>query len=105
MITILLLSPFFSGVDAQAPVNCNAGSPECCWVKRSFQLMGKTTSVNATSASDCCNFLGQKTQTSGIPGVYCTSTGKVIVIDWKSKELKGAIPFGSLVNLPNLNKL
>jgi hypothetical protein len=108
IINIILLAPLFSGVDAQAakvPVTCNAESPECCWVKRSLQQMGRTSAVSATSATACCRYLGSNTQASGIPGVYCTSTGKVTVINWTSKGLKGAIPFGSLVNLPNLKKL
>jgi hypothetical protein len=119
--TILLLVSFFLGiapVDAQvngtlqtaqtarhhatqAPVNCNSNSRDCCWVIRSWQLMGKTTSVPSTSSTACCSNLGS----TGIPGVHCSADGKVTEINWKSKSLKGEIPdsFGQLQYLQRLS--
>ena len=38
--------------DAQtSSTSCTSTSPQCCWVKRSWELMGKTTSVSSTSAT------------------------------------------------------
>jgi len=95
---------------AQAQTTCTSSSPECCWVKRSWQLMGETTSVSSTNATACCNYLDLTTQillttqTSGIPGVYCTSTGNVTGIMWWSESLQGSIP-ADLSNLVNLQSL
>jgi hypothetical protein len=73
--------------------------------------MGKTTSVDPTSPTACCNYLGSPhdylgstTQTSGIPRVTCTSTGNVIEINWNSQSLQGPIP-AELANLTNLQRL
>jgi hypothetical protein len=59
--------------------------------------MGKTTSVSSTSATACCYYFlsstgSTTTQTSGIPGVGCTSTGNVIAINWGGRGLQGSIP-------------
>ena len=83
---------------------CTSTSPGCCWVKRSWQLMGKTTSVSSTSATGCCYYLGSTTQTSGIPGIYCTSDGIVTEIRWNGQSLQGSIP-AELSNLVNLTRL
>jgi hypothetical protein len=63
--------------------------------------MGKSTTVDHTSATACCYTLGSTTQTSGIPGVTCTSTGTVTKIKWNFKGLTGSIPpeIGNLTNL------
>jgi hypothetical protein len=63
--------------------------------------MGKTTSVSSTSATACCYTLGSTTQTSGIPGVTCTSDGTVTFIDWTNRGLTGSIPseIGNLTSL------
>ncbi len=66
--------------------------------------MGKNTSVSSTSATACCNYLRLTTQTSGIPGVECTSTGIVTKIRWSMKGLQGPIP-AELENLKNLTTL
>jgi hypothetical protein len=78
-----------------------SSSPECSYVVESWQEMGKTTSVPATNATACCYYLGSTTQTSGIPGVNCTSTGIVIEIQWGALSLQGSIPaeLGYLRNL------
>jgi hypothetical protein len=88
---------------------CTSTSPGCCWVKRSWELMGKNTSVSSTSATACCYSLGSTTgktitQTSGIPGVNCTSTGIVTQITWKVQSLRYSIPT-ELSNLVNLTTL
>jgi hypothetical protein len=89
---------------AQAQTTCTSSSPECCWVVLSWQLMGKTTSVSSTSATDCCRYLGSTSQTSGILGVTCTSTGIVTEINWYDQGLQGPTP-AELSNLVNLQRL
>jgi hypothetical protein len=70
--------------------------------------MGKTTpSVDPTSSTACCYYLGSTTQTSGIPGVNCTTMGTmttVTEINWGNRSLTGSLPseIGNLVNLKNL---
>ena len=85
-------------------VTCTSSSPQCCTVVRILQLMGKTTSVSSTSSTACCDTLDSITQTSGIPGVYCTTDGKVTRINWADLSLTGSIPseIGNLVNLQYL---
>ena len=55
--------------------------------------MGKTTSVDPTSATACCNDLDFF--------VECTSTGNVTALYWGFETLQGSIPaeLGNLVNL------
>ncbi len=79
-------------------------SPECSSVVLSWQLMGQTTSVSSTSATDCCYYLGTTTQIDGIPGVTCTSTGNVTGINWGSQALRNSIPT-EIGTLPNLLQL
>jgi hypothetical protein len=101
MTLAILISP------AQAQktsTTCTSSSPECCLVVESWKKMGKTTSVSATSATACCNYLGSTTQTSGIPGVTCTSTGSVTELYWGDKGLRNSIP-AELSNLRNLTTL
>ena len=98
MTLAILISP------ADAQTTCTATSPECCWVKRSWQLMGKTTTVSSTSSTACCYYLGSTTQTSGIPGVTCTSTGIVTEINWGYYSLQGPTP-AELANLVSLTEL
>jgi hypothetical protein len=70
--------------------------------------MGKTTpSVDPTSSTGCCSYLGSTTQSSGIPGVTCSSTGTVTTvtkIEWNSQSLTGPIPF-EIGNLANLTRM
>jgi hypothetical protein len=103
MISILMLAPFFLGISpvdaaqlditpalqaAIAAENCQSKSnPECCWVRRSWQLMGGIPSTDS-----CCRWLGSRPQANGIPGVHCSDDGKVKWIKWSSKSLTGAIP-------------
>ena len=86
---------------AEAAVSCTSTSYQCCWVIRSWQLIGQTTSVSSTSATACCYKLGSTTQRSGIPGVTCDSTGLVTEIDWHDRSLTGPIP----PEIGNLGKL
>ncbi len=39
----MTLASLISPADAQTVVSCTSTSPQCCWVKRSWDLMGKTT--------------------------------------------------------------
>ena len=104
-IIAMTLAILISPADAQtSSTACISTSPQCCWVIRSWELMGKTTSVSSTNATACCNDLGSTTQTTGISGVTCTSTGIVTKINWGFESLQGSIPFelSKLVNLQTL---
>jgi hypothetical protein len=78
--------------------------PECFLVVRIWQLMGGSTTVSSTSSTACCFYLGSTYQTSGIPGVSCTTDGKVTGIQWERGIVGGSIPseIGNLVNLQYL---
>jgi hypothetical protein len=95
------ISPAGSSSCTSQAATCDSSSPECCWVKRIYQLMGQTTLVSATSATDCCSYLDGTHQSSGIPGVNCTSIGNVTGINWGSSSLIGSITedFENLKNL------
>ena len=103
MMLTLVIASMISPAEAQA-VTCTTSSPQCCWVVRIWTLMGKTTLVDHTNATACCKTLGSTTQTSGITGVTCTSTGQVTKISWPFAGLSGSIPpeIGNLVNLEGL---
>ena len=84
---LVMISP----AQAQAD-SCDSSSPQCCWVVRIWQLMGKTTTVDHTSATACCS----------MSGVTCT--GSIVTkIQWDNQnpKLTGSIPpeIGNLVNL------
>ena len=91
-ILTLTLAAFILGVESQ--MTCDSTSPQCCWVVRSWQLMGQTTDVSSTSATACCS----------MTGVTCDSTSKVTAIEWSGKGLSGSIPaeIGSLEKLQKL---
>jgi len=100
---ILAIAALISSAEAQA-TTCGTSSPQCCWVKRIWQLMGKTTALSSTSADGCCsNIVGD---TFGIPGVTCTTSTprKVTEINWGPLTLTGSIPedIGKLVDLTKL---
>ena len=104
MTTILLLAPFFLGIS-----QVDAAKSDCSYVIESWKKMGKTTNVNSISSTACCKTLVYSngsiiTKSSGIPGVYCTSTGIVTDIHWMSKNLKGPIPL-TIPDLQNLRVL
>ena len=88
----------------------SSSKPDCYYVTESWKKMkGKKTSVSSTDAKACCYYLGSKTgrittQTSGIPGVNCTSTGNVTEIIWYDQSLNDSIPMelGKLTNLEYL---
>jgi hypothetical protein len=104
-IMAMTLAILISPADSQtSSTTCTSTSPQCCWVKRSWELMGKTTSVSSTSATACCNYVVSKTQRSGIPGVRCTSTGIVTEINWWDLGLVNSIP-AELFSLTNLTVL
>ena len=90
-ILALTLSALIAGVNSQA--TCTSSSPDCCWVVRIRQLMGKTTSVSPTSSTACCS----------MAGVTCSGSS-IIVINWENNGLKGSIPpsIGNLTSLENL---
>ena len=106
----LAMASMISPADAQtSSTTCSSTSkktpsPQCCWVKRSWELMGQTTSVSSTSSTACCYYLGSTTQTSGIPGIYCSSDGIVTKIHWGLKSLRYSIPT-ELSNLKNLQMM
>jgi len=103
MMLSLVIASMISPAEAQT-VSCTTSSPQCCWVVRIWQLMGKTTLVDHTNATACCNTLGSTTQTSGITRVTCSSTGQVTKIDWRMNSLTGNIPadIGQLKSLQYL---
>jgi len=75
------------------PATCTSSSPQCCWVVRIWQLMGKSTSVSSTSSTACCSMSG------------LTCSGSIVYsIDWELQSLSGSIPpeIGNLVNLETL---
>jgi hypothetical protein len=76
-----------------AAMTCSteAKSSQCCTVAKIWTMMKKNM-TRATTATSCCQYLGQKVQRSGIPGVYCDSDGKVIQLFWQSQFLNGSIP-------------
>jgi hypothetical protein len=80
-----------ANVGAQA--TCDSTSPQCCWVVRSWQLMGKNTTVSSGSGYDCCS----------MDGVSCSGS-HVTAIKWNYKGLAGSIPveIGNLKNLTDL---
>jgi len=97
-ISALALSAMIAGVEAQT-VTCTSTSPQCCWVVRSWQLMGQfiPTGIKSTDNS-CC--------TVPMSGVFCDSTKtKVTGLDWSSKALTGSIPadIGKLTSLTSLS--
>ncbi len=72
---------------------CDGSSPQCCWVVRSWQLMGQLTSVDPTSSTACCS----------MPGVTCS--GSIVTsINWSGKGLCGQMPqdIGNLTNVTSL---
>jgi len=108
---ISLISP------ADAQTTCSSTSPDCCWVVQSWEMMGKTTTVDRNSATACCSIFirspsplspyfpaGSTTQTGGVPWVYCTSDGTVIQLKWSFQGLKNSIP-SELKNLRSLRDL
>ena len=88
---ILAITAFISIVEAQA--SCSSSSPDCCWVVRVWQLMGKSTSVSSASLTNCCS----------MTGVTC-SNAAVTILSWNSKGLSGSIPsdIGNLKNLVSM---
>jgi hypothetical protein len=85
----LMISP------TEAAVSCDSSSPQCCWVVRIWQLMGKSTSVSSTNPTACCSH--------GIPGVTCSGS-TITEINWSEKKLTDQIPseIGNLVDLTEL---
>lgn len=74
---------------------CTETSPQCCWVVRAWQLMGKNTTVDPNITNGCCS----------MAGVTCNADlGTVTKIIWRQMALSGPIPF-ELGNLINLNWL
>ena len=90
-ILALGLSAFSVFVNAQTA--CDSTSPQCCWVVRSWQLMGQNTTVSSGSDKECCS----------MDGVSCSGS-LVTAINWNYKGLSGSIPadIGNLKNLTNL---
>jgi len=51
-----LEAPTSPEMAAESDVTCDSSSPQCCWVVRSWQQMGKSTSVSSTSSTACCYY-------------------------------------------------
>ena len=85
------MSAFIATTQAQA--TCDSTSSDCCWVVRSWQLMGQSTTVSSSSSIECCS----------MSGVRC-SGANVTVIDWNYEGLSSSIPpeLGNLTNLISL---
>ncbi len=84
---------------------CQVGtSPQCCWAARIRAYMGQAKLINLISKTHCCEYVGSKNQSSGIPGVYCTADGKITGIYWTLSGLTGPIPpqIEHLVDLESL---
>ena len=111
---IKLIVLFFLWISpAEAADTCTSSSRQCCWVRRMWELMGKTAPIveSPTHGTACCKYLLSalgallSTQTNGIPGVYCALNGDVVAINWASQSLTGAIPPETIGNLINLDYL
>jgi len=85
-------------------VTCDVNSPQCCWVTRFRQLMGKVTVVDYSGPGACCNYIQGTYRRTGIPNVRCDSSGNITGIFWSSQGLKGPIPSGIEI-LKNLQYL
>ena len=104
-ILALALSALIATAEAQKTkktssiASCTTSSPQCCWVVRSWQLMGKTipSGIKSTDSS-CCTL-----PMSGVSRVTCDSSNKVKKIFWVW-GLSGSIPaeIGKLINLTHL---
>jgi hypothetical protein len=94
-IIAMTLAILISPAQAQTVVSCTSTSYQCCWVIRSWQKMGRTTTVNPASATGCCSNIGD---------IDCTSTGIVTKISWSTEGLQGQIPaeLGKLTSLQYL---
>jgi hypothetical protein len=115
-IMAMTLASFIPPADAKrkaatttAATTTAATTAECFWVVESWKKMGRTTSVDPTNATACCNYVVSSngtttTQNSGIPGVTCTSDGIVTKINWWDLGLVHSIPaeLGSLKSLTYL---
>ena len=85
-----------TGNDAFKPVECDSTSPDCCWVRRIWELTSwsnyknpgvESASVSPTDPKGCCSDedgqgLGGRIVGSSITGVSCTSDGNVTRINW-----------------------
>jgi hypothetical protein len=90
MLTLMIAS-MISGVTApktKKDETSDTCTSDCCRVIYIWKKMGKSISVDPTSATACCYYLVSisqnffTTQTSGIWGVTCTSDGTVFRINW-----------------------
>jgi hypothetical protein len=92
IILFLLMLALISPAEAQTvPATCTASSPQCCWVVRIWQLLGKTTSVSSTSSTACCK----------MSGVVCSGS-TVTELHWDNQGFSGfSIPpdIGNLTDL------
>jgi len=96
-ILALAFSALIVRVDAQ--VTCTSSSPQCCWVVRSWQLMGQSVPTGISpNDNSCC--------TKPMAGVTCDSTKtQVTRIEWSSMNLVSLIPSDIGNYLPNLGWL
>ena len=76
---------------------CTSTSSDCCWVVRSWQMMGQTipSDISPTDNS-CCS--------KSMDGVTCDGNYKITSIRWIKKGLNQHIPSG-IGNLKSLTHL
>ena len=125
---VVTLYALIAGVKSQKTTTttsiatCTSTSHQCCWVIRSWQLMGQKTTISSKDNSCCFKSLELplvKRQFISIEvwspetRVVCDSKNtKIVEIQWKSLYSKGQIPLelGKLTSLtrlyiPNVNTL
>ena len=104
---ICTLLAFLAGFAQAQYVNCIEISqetgeaqehPECCWVVRSWQMMGQTipSHISPTDNSCCSN---------SMDGVTCDPSNTTVTeLNWMSRGLSGSFPkdIGNLINLQTL---
>ena len=83
-ILALTLSASITGVDSQ-PSKSSPPKPDCYFVVRSWQLLGRTVPSNVSSTDNgCC--------TVPMTGVTCDPSNRVTDIVWPDENLQGSIP-------------
>jgi len=108
----LAASALMVGINAQTA--CSTKSPQCCWVVRIWQLMGKTTSIKGSSTTGCCAMEGVTCSGTTVTGIQwgwiglknsfpidVTRLVNLTILEFPANELTGPIPkeIGKLVNL------
>jgi hypothetical protein len=77
---------------SEGAVNTSSIENQCDEVVDAWKAFGKETALDPNDPIACCYKLGNQVQSSGIPGVDCTSYGLVTRIDWNNRNLTGEVP-------------